>query len=254
MKKSTRSGVYTNQYYSLRLKNQELSKLSFKKTLQKIKKFINLKGPICDLGSGSGFFLKACEEIGIEAIGIEGCKTAINWANKNSANKTIHHNLIKKLPLKNKLFQVVHCNSVLEHLQPKVAKQTISEAYRILKNGGLFVCACPNFFDLAERFPEHVNLYTPTKLRQNLVVNKFKIIYEHLSFNLSLLTPWEKHKEGGKTGVLRRIAKKNSILINILFSPLWLPVRLVNKYLFNWEPLDVFAGSCFFIAQKEVYK
>ncbi|MCX6816734.1 MAG: class I SAM-dependent methyltransferase [Candidatus Beckwithbacteria bacterium] len=249
-KKTALSGYYTDQYFKSRVNKQKTLRQADPAIFQKVAQFINLTGPVGDIGSGAGNFLKACETRGIKAIGIEGCKAAVLWANKNSNNKTIRHDLTKKLPFKDNFFQLVQSNSVVEHLKPAAADQVIAEAYRILRPQGLFVCSCPNYFDWAERFPEHINLYTPTRLRQALKKHKFQIVYEHFSFNLSLLTPWERFKENVPTGKWRLMTKKNSRLINLILAPIWLPVRLINKYILNWETLDIVAGECYFIGRK----
>jgi len=247
--KSTRTGFYTNKYFKDSIINQDLSTKRTKRTLKTLKKSFDIKSPVCDLGSGFGLFLKACEEMGIEAVGIEGCLASVKWANKFTKNKTIRHDLAQDLPFKDEKFNLVYSSSVIEHLKSKVAKQVIRESFRILKTGGLFVCSCPNYFDFSERFPEHINLYTPTRLRKILKKEGFIVRKEYLNFNISLLTPWEKHK--GETGRLRLFIKKHSSLVNIALAPIWLPVRLVNTYLLNWEFLDIFSGGCFFVAEKK---
>jgi len=251
VQKSTKTGFYTDEYFKDYIAKQDLSTEKVKRALKNLKKSFVIKSPVCDLGSSFGLFLKACEEMGIEAVGIEGCLASVKWANQFTKNKTIPHDLTKKLPFKDEQFNLVRCNSVIEHLKPKVAEQVIRESFRILKPGGLFVCSCPNYFDFCERFSEHINLYTPTRLRKILKNEGFTVKKEHLSFNISLLTPWEKFSDKRKTGRFRRWVKKHSSLVNIVLAPVWLPVRWVNMYLLNQEFLDIFSGACFFVAEKK---
>jgi SAM-dependent methyltransferase len=246
--KSTKTGFYTNEYFKDMIVNQNLSTDWIKKELKNLIKTFDIKGPACDLGSSFGLFLKACEEMRIKATGIEGCSASVKWANQFTKNKTRQHDLAKKLPFKDKQFNLVHSSSVVEHLKPKIADQIIKESFRILKSDGLFICSCPNYFDFSERFEEHINLYTPTRLRRTLKKQGFIIKKEHLSFNLSLLTPWEKNR--GKTGKLRLWVKKHSTPINIILAPIWIPIRWLNMHLLNWEFLDIFSGACFFVAKK----
>ena len=178
--KATKTGFYTDEYFKNCIAKQDLSTERIKTTLKNLKKSFAIKGPICDLGSSFGLFLKACEEMGIKAVGIEGCSASVKWANKFTKNKTILHDLAKKLPVEDEQFNLVYCSSVIEHLKPKVAEQVIKESFRILTSRGLFICSCPNYFDFSERFPEHINLYTPTKLRKILKNQGFIIKKEHI--------------------------------------------------------------------------
>lgn len=247
--KNLKSGIYKDRYYKNYAPTQVNNLNSVKKEIKRIKKIVNLKGPLCDLGSGIGLFLKACEEYGIKAVGVEGSKYAVDFANQFSKNLTVKSNLEKPLPFSNSSFQMVYCNQVLEHLTSSVANNLIGQVFRILKPNGYFVCSCPNYYDFSERVSEHINLYTPTRLKKALEANQFKILYEHMSFNLSLLTPWE-NPQNDKCGIIRSFLKKNSFLINVVISPLWLPIRLINTKMLNLENLDVFSGTCYFIAQK----
>ena len=73
IKKSFNStGAYSNKEYLKCQKKQTDTTEIFIKYLEKIKKYIKLKGPILDLGSGSGYFLKACQKLKLKAIGLEG--------------------------------------------------------------------------------------------------------------------------------------------------------------------------------------
>lgn len=250
MRKADKTGVYRDTYYKNFIKNQNNSPASFNPTFKRLNNYLPVTGPICDIGSGIGMFLKSCEEHGLKAVGIEGSKAACDYANKFTNNRTLLHNIENKLPFKANCFQVVHCNQVLEHLKPEIAEKLIAEAHRILKSKGLFVCSCPNYYDFSERVPEHINLYTPTRLRKTLIKHCYRILFEHYSLNLSILTPWEKPAKAN-SGKVRRFVKKYSALINIILSPFWIPLRFINSKFINAENIDIFSGTCYFISQKQ---
>lgn len=83
-----------------------------------------------------------------------------NWDNYDlyPADKNVRHiDLLQKLPLDDLSYDCCYCSHVLEHIQRGYAKGFISEAYRILKSGGVFRVVVPDLEAIARLYLEAVN-------------------------------------------------------------------------------------------------
>jgi ubiquinone/menaquinone biosynthesis C-methylase UbiE len=116
--------------------------------IEEIEKYSDLKGKkLLDLGSGWGFFLVPANAHGAIVFGIDPKKERVKISKMRLAMHGIDANLFsgigENLPFKDDTFDVIHCSSVLEHVQdpPKV----IDEMIRILKPGGICKIYAPNY-------------------------------------------------------------------------------------------------------------
>lgn len=95
---------------------------------------------IADIGAAQGLFLIACARRGLDAIGIEpwdqARDTATALASEFGVAVTIVEGVMERIPLENDSVDIVHANSVVEHVDDVTA--AFAEAYRILKPGGIF--------------------------------------------------------------------------------------------------------------------
>jgi SAM-dependent methyltransferase len=120
-----------------------------------------------DIGSGTGSLIRllrakfqvssfACDYTDT-LMKQDGVKVAI--ANLNS----------EKLPYQNDTFDIVTCTEVVEHLEHY--RETIQEAYRVLKSGGTFVVTTPNILNLKSRIRFLIfgffNLFGPLHFRES---------------------------------------------------------------------------------------
>lgn len=136
------------------------------------------KSMVLDVGCNTGIIgimlkMKSCYVKGIEIVEDLVKKARINgvYAQQGTA---------EKLPSKDSKFDVVTCIEVLEHLHdPKIA---IKEAYRVLKDGGLYVTSFP----IEEELGDHHNHIYNVKEIQSLFkgFNSFKLIGIQDNFNL----------------------------------------------------------------------
>lgn len=112
-----------------------------KKILDMVEKDPNAK--ILDLGCGSGGFTKMiANRIGTDNIyGVEISEPAIESAKKNGI-KIIRSDLNNPLPLKDKMFDFVCANQVIEHLYN--TDTFVKEIYRVLKKDGYAIVSTPN--------------------------------------------------------------------------------------------------------------
>ena len=107
---------YTKHYsghYKKRVKNIYLPKINF------LKKIINEKFDVLEIGCGAGYFLKACELKKIKAQGIDVNKALLKEAKKNLVfNEAIHLDKNNICPIIEKSnCKVLSLISTLEHLQ-----------------------------------------------------------------------------------------------------------------------------------------
>jgi SAM-dependent methyltransferase len=137
-------------------------------------------GRILDLGSGPGFFLSALSN-DWEKYGIEVSKTAAAYAEQYG---TIFVGKLPEADYETAFFDVVMMYHVIEHLEDPIAY--IKEVKRILKSGGHFIVATPDFDSgCARRFGSkyrmlhdkgHISLFTSFSLVKLLEDMNFTIL------------------------------------------------------------------------------
>lgn len=118
------------------------------------------RGPVLDLGTGTGSFLAAIGRGPVEACGVD---IAMRWllvARKRLDEAGLGHVRLvcagaERLPFADGTFAAVVAGDVIEHVVDQAV--TLAEAHRVLVPGGRLVLATPNRYSLA---PEpHVGLW-----------------------------------------------------------------------------------------------
>jgi len=107
-----------------------------------IKKYkISPKKKLLDIGCGRGEFLNGFIENGIEGYGVDRVNSVSEKFSKISFKKS---NIEEEgLPYEDESFDIVFSKSVIEHFYDP--SNYISEAYRVLKKGGLLITMCPSW-------------------------------------------------------------------------------------------------------------
>jgi 2-polyprenyl-3-methyl-5-hydroxy-6-metoxy-1,4-benzoquinol methylase len=161
------------------------------KYLDWIKKYVNGKARVLDVGCGFGYFLKLCDRLFWDTYGVDISNYAITIARKNTKAQLYSHDIqdIKKSPFKDNYFDLVTLFDVLEHLTSPIT--ALKECRRILKYGGKLVITTPNlnagektvlkilakentwhgFFD-----ETHVNLFKPSSLKTSVEGTGFRTL------------------------------------------------------------------------------
>ena len=130
-------------------------------------------GSILDVGAGTGFLVEAGLRWGLDCVGIEGSPEAIEIGRQRFPNLPLRcHLLSEPFPFKDESFQTVVMNQVIEHLEADVARHAVKESARVLRSGGMLMINSPSRFNKFEKVddPTHINMYSPTELR-NLVAS-----------------------------------------------------------------------------------
>ncbi len=126
---------------------------------------INRIGPlaenaaILDIGAAQGQFAIACAKLGLKASGVEPAEKAVALAGElaaqNGVDVSIKQGFAEQLPFDDEQFDIVHSNSVMEHVCD--AQKSMDEAFRVLRPGGIFwfstaSALCPRQMEI-RRFP-----------------------------------------------------------------------------------------------------
>lgn len=169
--------------------------------IQLITKYFKPGKRLLDVGCGSGFFLKAAEEIGWEAEGVEISAAASEYAQNIVGVKVLegkleaHHFPAEK-------FDLVVMLETAEHLMNPL--NTLKEIYRILKRGGILIISTPDSNSLSRLFlgknwavfspEEHLSVFSQKSLFYLLQRANFCILGIR---NLLQLNPEYTHNKKG---------------------------------------------------------
>jgi len=156
--------------------------------IKELSKFISLTNlTILVLGCGQGYECEEWKRLKNRIVGADFNKDLLWHAKKNnSVDKIILCDLMEPINQKSESYDIVYCSEVFEHL-PKL-QPIISEAKRILKNGGYFVittdnpCGIRNMARMLwqdSRYFEvegHLHYYSPKRLKKIMEDNGFRVI------------------------------------------------------------------------------
>lgn len=95
---------------------------------------------VLDVGAAQGGFIAVCHKLGYRGYGIEPWDEARDNARRLSEYLSIPINIVEgmaeNIPFDDESFDIVHANSVIEHVVDLDA--SLSEIFRVLKPGGIF--------------------------------------------------------------------------------------------------------------------
>lgn len=164
--KTSGSSLFTKIYFVSR------KFMVFSKT-QLISGLCPCPGQMVDVGSGTGDFLRALNNNGWNAVGIEPSPTARKIA--ENAN-VLHISCLKDL--KDTTQDVITFWHSLEHVYD--LEETLNQAKRVLKTKGYLIVACPNYMSWDAKYykknwaawdvPRHLRHFSPNSL--NLILRK----------------------------------------------------------------------------------
>ena len=81
-----------------------------------------------------------------------------------------HHYLSRPFPLPDGRATAVVYNQTIEHLSLAIAEYVLAESFRVLRPGGLLAIYSLCAYEPTQAAgPGHINLYTPTRLRQEVL-------------------------------------------------------------------------------------
>jgi ubiquinone/menaquinone biosynthesis C-methylase UbiE len=184
--------------------------------LQRLRRIVNIPsdGSILDIGAAQGVFVAACQKLGYKGYGIEPWPEARENAARLASYLSMPINIVdgsaEEIPYQNEEFDIVHANSVMEHVVD--LDKSLDEIFRVLKKDGVFWFSsassmCPyqgeiSGFPFFGWYPNPIKLkimnwakynrpdlightkypaihwFTPWKARRILTNHGFRIIYD----------------------------------------------------------------------------
>jgi SAM-dependent methyltransferase len=122
---------------------------------------------ILDIGCGFGWTIGSLAGKSNELWGIDTDQEALLEAQQSYPNIKFIHQTAASLPFESNLFDVVILSEVIEHVGDENKQLVIDEAWRVLKDGGLFVFTAPydglfswaDHLDFKRRFPSVYRIY-----------------------------------------------------------------------------------------------
>jgi len=150
-----------------------------------------IKRKFLDIGCGIGLYVKASQELGWEAVGLELDKKSTEYA-INKWRLDIRRSLLEKANFKSETFDYIKVRYVFEHLP--YPGRFLDQVSKILKKGGFIQIDVPNQNGLINRLkmffglkktnewgcldpPFHLHAYTPKILKSFLEKSGLKIEY-----------------------------------------------------------------------------
>lgn len=151
--------------------------------LQLITKYYTPGKRLLDVGCGAGFFLKAAEEIGWEAEGVEIAPAASDYA-QNIVKVKVMKGKLEDLRLPAEKFDLVVLIETIEHFMNPL--KTLKEINRILKKEGVLIISTPDYKSLSRLFlgknwavlspEEHFSVFTQKTLSSILQRAEFCVL------------------------------------------------------------------------------
>ena len=146
-------GVFPPKHLEIHFENYVLPEFS-ERQFQDIQKTIPM-APGCkllDLGCGFGSFVRACRLADVEAVGVDICEEDLDFARKRHAleqpdsqpQQIYLQGDAQATELPSDEYDFVTAWNLLEHVPSY--RRVISEAYRVLRPGGVFMGIAPNYF------------------------------------------------------------------------------------------------------------
>lgn len=142
---------------------------------------------LLDTGAGRAEMLNAFAELGMRALGCDLEIPPVEF----TKSEIKEFDLTKdRFPYEDNAFDVVFSKSVLEHIY--IPKHYLSEVYRILVQGGIFIVLTPDWKSQFKTFYDestHVHAYTSLSVRDVLLLNGFKNVKAELFYHHEYM--WE---------------------------------------------------------------
>jgi 2-polyprenyl-3-methyl-5-hydroxy-6-metoxy-1,4-benzoquinol methylase len=124
-----------------------------------------------DAGCGDGVMVYLLRRTAARVDGIDASEVAVEIADKRLRNLGVANGEVMvgscyKIPAPDAHYDFVTAVEVIEHLD--APRQFLSEAHRVLKPGGMFICTTPNRAVTKVVDPYHVQEFVATELADEL--------------------------------------------------------------------------------------
>ncbi len=179
---------YDREYFSYEIENEEkffslmlhtLSDIDFNSRAEQIKQ----KNPsFLDIGCATGMLLEYMKGSGWNVNGVEVCSASAEYG-RTVRNVDIFNGTFQEAGYTDEIFSVVHSSHLIEHLTDPAG--FVSEVYRVLEPGGLFITTTPNTSSLQafvngknwrSAIADHMYLFSLRNLKRLISSYGFKIL------------------------------------------------------------------------------
>jgi SAM-dependent methyltransferase len=201
------SKYYPTSYYGSGHKRfpglvESLQRMLYSTRARKVEQMAGGPGKVLDVGCGPGFLLRQFRDRGWEAHGTEFSEAAAAHA-REILKLEVSVGDIAEIGFNAGSFDAIVMWHALEHMVEPEA--TIAEVARLLRPGGIFLCAVPNFGSVEARLtrdrwfhldvPRHLNHFRAETLARLLRIHGFAVErasyiapeYDAFSFTQSVL-------------------------------------------------------------------
>lgn len=172
------------------------------------------KDLILDAGCGPGHWSFAAAMLNKKIIGIDKNPYLLKYAHKytkiNEVNNSFfHEGYVESLPFKNKQFDVILCNSVLQYVD---SEKTFSELSRVIKDEGILIMFCNTGIGCYIR-----GIFDALfALNFKYLLNRLKIIFYNTILTEMILGGSSKKETFSTFSSLKKIGKKYGFTGNII--------------------------------------
>lgn len=134
--------TYDEDYSTFYIKKADKKIQRAKRWARSVQKYGVKSGRWLDVGCSAGFIVKAVEELGFEAYGVDVEKYGVEFAKSNLGLKNVAHGMLEEQKYPDGYFDVISAYDVIEHVPD--LNSFIAELKRILSPNGVIDIRTPD--------------------------------------------------------------------------------------------------------------
>lgn len=198
----------------------------FRIRINLLKELVNRYKPkrLLEVGCGTGIFLDYFHKSFESVIGIDNCRSMIEFARKNHKRKNIQYifSSDNPLPFGDNSFDMILSMGVIEYVKDQ--KKHVEECLRVLKKNGILFLTTPTL--------NLIKLYEVIR-KMDFAVERYWAINKYLSFK-ELNNLVDKKKTKIVEHKVMFFNPSNIIILNLFFGFVdKIAIRKLNSYLFG---------------------
>ena len=162
---------------------------TFRRCVKLLEPYAGTHRRVIDIGCAGGFFVKAADEAGWEAHGVEPSRHLVGYARRELGLSRVEQGTLSDRRYPDGFFDAVTYWDVLEHLPDPM--QELREVSRVVRPGGAVLINYPNFASVWSRLlgrkwwfvlSVHLYYFTPETMRKMLDQVGFDVVESRMHF------------------------------------------------------------------------